>query len=195
MRRSIGIVASSLGAAVLLASPAVAQSDPEPPGRHCVTEAITSAESRSGVLSDLECFSTFTEAISAATGGEITNAPADPAEAMADPALGQRLGTLANDYILSVEYQHTNHWGQSLTVRGSRPCTAFDRSSPEFFVPSLAGTWWNDRISSFWTPADSGNCRVRHFQLANYRGAYTAFQTTEPSMGNMNDRTSSLQYT
>lgn len=194
MRKFPKMFAGSFGVALLFASPAGAQSVTETQGRHCVAEAVTSAEIASGVAAEVECFSTFTEAMSEATGGEVTNAPGDPEEAMADSALGHRLGTLANDYILSVEYQHSNHWGASLTIRGSRPCTSFDRSTPEFFVPSLS-SWWNDRISSFWTPADSGNCRVRHFTHANYQGSWTAWQTTAASMPYMNDQTSSLQYT
>ncbi|WUI03903.1 hypothetical protein OHR68_19575 [Spirillospora sp. NBC_00431] len=90
-----------------------AQAKPSPPSghqqaakRHCVVNLSNRGKTT--------CYDGFRKAITAASGGRITNAPDNPAAAMADPGFIARINALPaakkrtgfSEIVLSIEYEH-----------------------------------------------------------------------------------------
>ncbi|MET7622638.1 hypothetical protein [Streptomyces sp. NPDC005408] len=166
-------------------------------GRHCVV--------RLSQGNQMSCFATFSAAIAAATGGKVTNAPADPGSAMADPAFAAQLdesaakrpssaprstATTPGNTVIGIEYEHIGFAGSTFVLTSDYGCTPdLDYAEWEY---TFWRTSWSDRISSFRTYA---GCRANHFDGPFYDGAQTGYQVSQYYIGEpMNDRTTSIRW-
>ncbi len=146
------------------------------------------------------CYSTFTEAIAKATGGRVTDAPPDSADAAKDPDLTARLNapvskdkySVTADVLIGIEYYNIGYANPDYIFVAPWGCDS-NKTYAEFWF-DLWGDWgWNDEISSFRT---FSGCMVKHWDLTGYRGDSTPWQYDQYYIGDwMNDRTSSLQWT
>jgi hypothetical protein len=133
------------------------------------------------------CFGTFTEAISYASGGVVTDAPAKATSSKALTAKIEAANTAALNphaaqaapLIIGVEYSDPNFAGWTLTLSGTVTCTGptgdIDYSLD---LPSVA---W-DQISSF---TNFNICFTDHYFLQNFvlpRTGFVSDRTTMPSM-------------
>ncbi|MET9735612.1 hypothetical protein ABZZ79_34800 [Streptomyces sp. NPDC006458] len=208
VRRAARLLAVAGIVAAGLAAPASAHGDSAPAGRgapqpkagrHCVVHL-----SRADQVS---CFSSFTAAISSATGGKITDAPADARSALNDPRFAARLDETAAKHpsstasstrptaaqgstVIGIEYWHIGWAGSTYVLSADYGCTtALDGPEWEF---SFWRAPWSDNISSFRTYA---NCYADHFDGPFYTGDHTGYQYGQYYIGEfMNDRTSSIQW-
>jgi hypothetical protein len=151
------IVACGLGLALVPAAAAQAAT----PGRHCVVSVSPGAA--------MTCYASFTTAISAATGGRVTDAPNDAKAALTDEKLATKLNklggpasaertTAANNIVISIEYASSGFSGSSLIVNASHTCDDF--TNPVEFTMNSMPSGWNDEIESFRAYA---NCAAQHF--------------------------------
>lgn len=201
LTRRLSIAGMMLLALTASALPAPNTAAASPPtGRHCVVKAA-----RPG-LSDPAgetCYRTFTEAVAAATGGRIADAPADSTVAFHDRDLQKRLnattgnrkhpvtaGRAATGYVLiGIEYEHIGLGGRSRLFYADAPCTTTTDDADWGFA-DLRRTDFNDTISSFLT---YNNCWVDHYEHIWYGGDHTGYQPSQYYVGDwMNDRTSAL---
>ncbi|TDB81360.1 hypothetical protein E1264_32835 [Actinomadura sp. KC216] len=147
----------------------------------------------------MTCYDTFTQAVTDATNGKITNAPRDAATAVASKTFNDRINAVAQvkgrsaagaaATVIEISFEHRDAGGSSLTWETSSGCN--DSGGVEWQVGNVSG-WWNDRISSFRTYA---RCQGKHWEHSNFRGASTGFWNSTSYIGNaMNDRTSSIQW-
>ncbi|GII92045.1 hypothetical protein [Sinosporangium siamense] len=200
-KRSLAWLASAaaLTTAALTAPVPASAAEPGTPaeGDHCVVNLSKNNKTT--------CFGSFTAAIAAATGGAITNAPADPAEAVNDAAFNAQLkpsgkGESAADagassarrqQVIGIEYQHSNHQGASYTFTGNRNCTG-PTTDVDFWFAFPGGSPWHDIISSF---RNYSNCFTAHYEHSNFTGRSTPYQDDRDYIGDyLNDRTSSLRW-
>lgn len=164
----------------------------EPP-RHCVVN-VADDKART------KCFGSFRTAIANATGGQVTDAPADPQTAMNDSGFAARLNALrpraasgsvapAASVVLSIEWQDGDFEDSSLTFTAPSGCS-ITLNDVDWQVASLPpGS--DDEISSY--RAFSG-CLVKHFEHANFGGASIGFDGDRVDMGELDDKTSSIQW-
>src|SRR5262249_17114350 len=157
---------------------------------HCVTSLTKPGNPTT-------CYDTFTAAIAAATGGQITDAPADPGVAMKDKGLLERLNatgvkksTGANQPIADVpiitlfcaeDFERCVIGGNSITYTG-RPC---DNSvfPVEWQVPYV-GDDWNDWSESF---RGFNNCWGKIFKDRDFGGEFKNFAPERASFGDLED--------
>jgi hypothetical protein len=135
-----------------------------------------------------QCFATFTEAIAAATDGAITDAPAQPAQAVADPAFAQRLDAVASSAVLGISWANINYSGSSVTWTASFGC---DDSVDVDWQVSNVGSTWNDRISS---AQSFSHCQSKYWENAGFTGQSTAWFTSASTFGTMNDKATSIKF-
>ncbi|XVS63042.1 hypothetical protein ACQPYE_33010 [Actinosynnema sp. CA-299493] len=151
-RITVGLATLALGLAWVAAPTASASADKPVAAAAEATNCTISAETKA-----VKCFSTATEAISFATNGQVTDAPRDMGEAIADPKVKQQINTPdvgATAVVIGIQYYLSNYGSHSLTVSGAGSCTtALD--TVEYYVaplPNLApsgGINWNNNIRSF----------------------------------------------
>ncbi|SNT50183.1 hypothetical protein SAMN05421812_107291 [Asanoa hainanensis] len=158
IKRQLAIGAGVL--ASLLLAPTAAHAAPA--GKHCVVSASTGAA--------MVCYSSFRTAISNASGGRVTDAPADAKVALNDQKFAKKLDDLpsarsnaptaaaASNIIISIEYTGEDFGGSSLTVTGTHACD--NALSPVEFTLASMPSGWNDDIESFRAFA---NCAAKHF--------------------------------
>lgn len=151
---------------------------------HCVIKlrpGINKAAARS-------CFGTFTEALSYASGGAVTDAPAEATSSKALTAKIEAANTAALNpqaaqaapLIIGVEYSDPNFAGWTLTMSGSVSCTGSTGDVDySLDLPSVA---W-DQISSF---TNFNICFTDHYYLQNFALPRTGFQRTLPVIPSMN---------
>lgn len=161
---------------------------------HCIAAAVATpigeppAKATSAV--PLQCFATFSEAIFAATNGRV-RLPASATPATVNERTlnsGAGLAT-SSDFVIAIEYQDSNHGGNSLIVPSSVTCDGFDLS-----YASLSPFGWNDKISSAF--AFSGCNNSFHYEHDNFGGAvFNCFTNCDNLGAAMNDRTSSILWT
>jgi hypothetical protein len=164
--------------------------------RHCV----------SGPSDEVQCFATFTEAIALATGGRITDAPADARAALDDPAFADRineplLGGIHPDttYVIGIDYIDANYGGNTWVWYRTTPCDGnlgtIDYSIPNLNAEPYSEYGFNDSISSFHSYA---NCQTVLYADWYYEGAATNGGAPIVDMsyvGNaMNDQASSIRW-
>jgi hypothetical protein len=181
----------SLLAALLLAPLALSPAAADPPDSggsspaawHCVHNLSDGVE---------QCFATFTEAIAVATGGAVTDAPADSTTAAADPAFAQRMSAssaaTAAAAVLGISYVNSYYGGSSKVWQGSYGC---DSSLDVDWQVANVGSTWNDRISS---AQSYSSCQSKYWEHAYYAGASTSWFISAGSFGTMNDRATSIQF-
>lgn len=149
--------------------------------------------------SETKCFTNFRDAISYATEGHVNDAPLTGAEAIRDPSFRQKVGmgyellthnnnTSGSGQILSIEYEHRDFRGNTVTYRGAGGC---DRDKGIEYALGSVGAHWNDQFSSY---ATANRCQVKHWEHINQGGASTQWSNGDDAMGAMNDETSSLRW-
>lgn len=144
--------------------------DPEPgdpAARHCVSSPAGPAT----------CYATFTEAISAATGGQITDAPADPGAVLDDKQFVKRINEVGHQrtvganipsdgpFVIGISYIDGNYHGKTWIWNTPTPCDG-DPATLEYWVPNLntspySDSDFNDNISSFHS---FNNCQTVLYQ-------------------------------
>lgn len=174
---------------------------------HCVISATDKSS---------KCYSSFTDAIAAATGGQILDAPADARLAIRDEAFVARINEVAaahgpkeaasvvvhagasNDtagpeavhpdttVVLAINYLDLNFSGSTLTFTAPTGC-AWNHS----YSWSNLGSAWNDQISSF---RAFSNCNERLWVDANFGGNFEDGTSVSYVGDWMNDRGSSVQF-
>jgi hypothetical protein len=182
---------------------AVDAADPTPEtssklGQHCVQDLETQAVS---------CFASFPEAISAATGGRITDAPADAHAAALDEAFAARVNALAagstdrrrdgradvaprTTLVVAVQYEDADWQGASYTYTSTFGCDT-NKATVEHQV-TVMPSGWNDEISSF--RAFSGCVEVL-YESGNFSGAQTQPAASWAYVGDaMNDQASTIRW-
>jgi hypothetical protein len=202
-RTLAGLILSASGLALATVATAPAHAAPAAtPAKHCVTSVDTGRTS---------CYATFTLAIRAATGGRVTDAPADPSDAADNSAFAAKLnaageraaqanvlraavGTAASsDTVISIEYldRDKDETGGDQVWTASKGCPDSNGNDVDHSYGDVG--WTDNKITSFQGYA---NCAVTHFDGYNSTGANIG-----PSFGMnylgaaMDNRTSSLEWT
>ena len=214
-RKRAGSVAVVLAFALIgaaLTAPAASARPVAPSGATSTNNCVVALTPGKAKAASTNCYANFTEAISAASGGAIANAPANAADAVQDPNFRSQLDTSAgrlsgkaaaapgvySGYVLSIEYDLANYGGISLIFTGTAPCTAsLGNVDYQYTIPSTS--FWRDRISSFQTFSNAV-CWVDHFYNYNYglpHTGYTSSRASLPTLAgvNFNNNTRSLRWT
>lgn len=167
----------------MAATPASAKPSPTlhaGPTGHCVVALAHGSPTPDATT----CFATFTEAISSATHGRVTDAPASPATATNDLGFRERIAAanqaaasepIAQAVILSIEYEGAPPPGAwSLTFTAANQCSAsFADTDYQYSLPQA---YW-DQISSFVT----SYCYVDHYYWQNYGLPRTGYHFCVPA--------------
>jgi hypothetical protein len=119
--------------------------------QHCALDVRTGGQS---------CFGTFTEAVAYASGGAISDVPADPRAAAGDRRLRAEAARARPDVVLGTFFTERGYGGDSLTVHGSPAC-AKDR-------PVNLNDEWKNQVSSILPWA--ANCRIWLFTAPGLTG-------------------------
>jgi hypothetical protein len=172
-------------------------------GLHCVTDL-------SKPTTPATCYDTFTAATAAATGGQITDAPADPQVAMNDQRLLARMnagdGKKSGDkksaapapaagvsVPVGTIFYYTRFRGSSLTYTAPHGCDD-DLFPSSGLYRTLAPTG----MTTSSQPGATINCGIRVFEHRDFRGNHTyAFDYSYPDLDlyGLEDEGSSLQFT
>ncbi len=131
------------------------------------------------------CYSTFSAAIRAATGGKV-RLPATATPASVTPKMIDAWNAApATTFILSIDYKDANFMGGSFTWTQTSDCGNFQAAS---MPPG-----WNDVISSLVT---STNCANSLYQNVNFGGMRldVSKNTSRSGIGSFNDLTSSQKW-
>jgi hypothetical protein len=183
----IGLMAVSGGAAQAATTDGASRV-PNSASRHCVL--------RLSEENSVQCFQTFSAAISNATGGRVTSAPNDPQAALSSKSLTNKINaaptlqTLASGYVIGVLYEHINYGGATFTVTAGQPCTG--PLEDEYYIPSLVPYGWNDVVSSF---RSYNNCWTKLFEHEWLGGAAYGYTPYSSWVGSyFNDLTTSVRW-
>jgi hypothetical protein len=212
MMKMIGIERALL--TILLCTGACAV---EPDGDPSIGDpALTSCVSKIG--GDAACYATFTEAMAAATGGQISNAASDPELAFADGTLDARINALWHDrvtkgdanatptpgmggnIVIGIVYNDANFHGKNWVFIATSGCTLLREAS--WAVQNLNASPYtvssmNDNISSVKSFADCGTVLYEDWKLnaENPSAGSTLLVETSSYVGDaMNDRASSIAW-
>lgn len=199
MRKATALAGiATLGISGLLSVPSASAAPPSaasPSAQHCVGSRSTGAQ---------QCYATFTEAISTATHGAVTSAPAQVPDAAGKAALdrqiqqaqtralGNKAGrdAAAGEVIQGTFFDNRDFGGASFTVTGAGLCDGSDGViNYEFTFP---GDWFN-RISSVQPWA---SCKIWLYPDANLTGDRDGpFTANTGWIGEfMDDRTDSVGF-
>lgn len=201
---AITFVAVCLQAPVASAAPS-AQTETLPV-RACVATLTGSSAMLPSVQSSVagfRCFTSFSAAISHATGGRVTlaadaqrvdreqieraNAQLASADASASASAAAPKPTGA---VLGIEYVHRNYDGNALVLSASSGPGCY--SGTTYGFPNMALYGFDNKISS---AEMFSNCIGKHFQGASYSGKHYYCDAARcPDFGGMNDRTSSVRF-
>jgi len=180
---TLSLLAALLLSPLALPPAAAAPDGPSSGARHCVHNLSDGTE---------QCFATFTEAIAVATGGAVTDAPADSAKAAGDPAFAQRMDASSNvvaaSAVLGISYIDAGYSGASRVWQASYGC---DSSLDVDWQISNVGSTWNDKISS---ARSYSSCQSKYWEHAGFVGASTSWFIDSSYFGSMNDRATSIQF-
>ena len=173
----VSVALAALGTA-FAAAPAQAAAAERP--RHCVANVANPS-------APVRCYDNFTTAIAKATGGRVTDAPADVRAALRDTDLLARLDatagkgldakaahrdptTLAADVLISIEYWDSDFEGSTYTWTAPWGCTT-TTGDTDWSAATLVSNW-NDEIGSY---RGFSNCWVKHFEHIHFGGLCEAF--------------------
>ncbi|AVT33658.1 hypothetical protein C6361_34165 [Plantactinospora sp. BC1] len=183
----------ALALAVPAAAPAQAAEQAKPVTQ-CVLDVSVAAPNP-------VCFASFSEAVARATGGRISNAPADGNAALRDSAFRARLEAsntrggkpsgsraAAADIVIGIEYEDSDFEDSRLLVTATSGCTS---AETDWLMATLPAGW-NDQIGSYQTFA---NCLAKHYEHINFTGVSTAYDAGQADMGWMDDEASSITWT
>lgn len=151
-------------------------------GQNCVAQAEPAGSTATPTAT---CYSSFSAAIRAATGGRVSlPATARPSSVTKKMIDGWNAGP-AVSFVLSVDYRDANFGGGSLTWTQSTDCGKFQAAS----MPS----GWNDAVSSVITSTDCANTL---YQNNNFGGMTVDISknTARSGLGTFNDLTSSEKW-
>lgn len=156
--------------------------------RHCTAEI----DKQGSEPKNVRCFSTFAEAITAATKGRVRLEPSVQPGDLTDAMLVQNESltgdvTAQSDAVIGIDYQDSGFRGNTYTWTGSDANGC--RNGSTYAVPSMPNNWDN-KVSS--ARGFTGCQSFIHYQDQNYGGA--SINCACSSMGIMNDRTSSEQW-
>jgi hypothetical protein len=163
--------------------------------RHCV-QSLTEPDTRA------VCYDNFAEAMAAATGGQIADAPPEVRDAMNDPGLLEKLNrtgekkdapataSARDRLVVAILFSDHNFQGSTLTFFRNRACTTettdIDHSS------AYVGDDWNDEGMSIRV---FNNCFARLWEHRDFQGAMLDFAGDRSDFGAlMDEEVSSLQF-
>jgi hypothetical protein len=157
------------------------------PGQHCVVEIdpLRPGE-RASNMRPVGCFATFSEAIAAATGGEVqlpTNV--GPAEVTAE-----MLAPAQSNIVIGIDYIYSNFQGNSLVWKTAHTPGCSDGST--FETPNMP-SGWNDVVSS--ARSYAGCNHYYHYEHTYWTGAVRDCGGSCATMGVMDNATSSERWT
>jgi hypothetical protein len=146
---------------------------------HCVVEVVGTQPTGEFILSDPVCFAAFSDAVAAASDGQIELPKGSTGSIVFRNADTARA---LSSFTLGIHYDGFNGSGSSISVVGS----------------SCTGGWWNtpsswrNRISSTY----NGCARLRHYDNPNKSGSYqdTYGAGTTDNLGSLNNRAESVSY-
>jgi hypothetical protein len=164
-----------------LAQPAIAAM-PEPgqgAESHCVIDVIGELSDGEFIVSEPRCYSTFAEAVTDASNGQMGVSPDTRGAALFGD---EQLAVTYSTFTLGTHFDGANGSGSSISVVGS----------------SCGGGYWNtgsswaNRISSTW----NGCGRLRHYDNPAKGGLAenTYGAGTTDNLGTLNNRTESVSY-
>jgi hypothetical protein len=213
MRNRFSLWISSAVMLITLSGTTVAFAEPQQPegaAQHCVGHAMAISEEKTPMArlgppvflplvgnatsgddtAAIECYSTFAEAIYAATGGVII--AADAAPDTVDAAMIN--APAATSTVIGIMYQDENKGGASYTW--TQPNTVGCSTGIAYAAPKPPTSFWNDRVSS--AVAFGGCERWYFYENTNYGGAAlvctSSSCTGSGSMGIMSDDSSSWRW-
>lgn len=165
-------------------------------GAHCVQQVMGPGQS---VPTPPHCFATYADSVAYTTGGRVrlaTSAVFDPNPT--DAAAVQRQAQIATAEVanavhtLSIEYHDSNYGGSTYQFTAGGDCIG------EIYAWSSMPSGWNDVISS---SRAYSSCRAIHYDTSGATPSYvppgaqiSCTLTSCPTMGSMNDHTSSLRF-
>ncbi|MFI5736334.1 hypothetical protein ACIA49_39835 [Kribbella sp. NPDC051587] len=175
MRAIAGV--ATLALAGVVAPPAQAAA---PPGEHCVQNLQTG---------QTQCFGTFTAAISDATHGKVTTAPATVPDRTGRAALNKSIQA-SGEVIQGTFFDNRDYGGASWTVVGAGLCDGSD-GVINYQTNTIDG--WADRISSVQPWA---NCKIWLYPEPDLNGDRDGpFTQNTAWVGSMmDDRTKSVGF-
>jgi hypothetical protein len=168
--------------------------------RHCVTDL-------SKPNTPATCYDTFTAAIAAATGGRITDAPADSRVAMNDERLLARVYNTGDTRKEKIQTDDKKKGGIQPRIFGIIGTifyqSDFESSSATWSAESCDDTtsidWqvayvgddWNDDFES---ARGGNNCQMKVFEHRDFQGASSPWFWESAWLGVLQDEGSSLQF-
>lgn len=187
--------AAAIAAAIALvaAVPTIA-AEPEPAGGpHCAVELTQPAGGGPAMIKSEQCFATFAEALVLATAGRAKVAPdVVPADLTADivgvPQAVTGDAVLLSRWTLGYDFKAPNYGPESRTyfVDGANPPCS---NGVRWEIDNL-DLGWSNSISS--AQGWSGCNHFMHYDLPNQQGAVWPCVPNCPTMGAMDNRTTSL---
>jgi len=151
-------------------------------GQNCVAQAEPAG---SMVTPTATCYSSFSAAIRAATGGRVVLPASAKPSSVTPKDIDAWNAAPATVFVLSIDYKDANFGPPSLTWTQSSDCGKFQAAS----MPS----GWNDVISSLVTGT---NCANSLYQNVNFGGMRLDISknTARSGIGSFNDLTSSQKW-
>lgn len=197
--RTLALASVALAAAGItaVATPAQAAEEKEV---HCVGQLSAST-------AKVSCYDSFTVAIAEATGGRVTDAPADAAKVINDPAFAAKLdgSSLAltkgsgkapdqagiQSVVIEIDYDYTWCCTSTFTWTAPEGCETNPLGTVKYEVPDLTAYGWNDRINAF---NNYSLCYSKHYEHAWFAGAYLGWEYGNHSLGVLDGEISSIQW-
>ena len=151
-------------------------------GQDCVAQAEPAG---SVATPTATCYSSFSAAISAATGGRVHLPAATTPASVTSQMIDAWNAVPSTSFVLSVDYKDADFSGGSLTWTQSTNCGKFQAAG----MPS----GWNDVLSSLVT---SAGCANTLYQNANFGGMTVSISrnTARSGLGSFNDLTTSQKW-
>jgi hypothetical protein len=182
-RRLVIVALIAVAAGSLLALPAQGRA-----GRHCAYRLVTIERHGSVNVTRPEligCYSTFSQSISAATGGAVRVRETMTPQELTDADL--QAGTSAADVIIGVEYLQTSYGGDSTNYAATATCSATN-----IWEWNYVGDQLNDRFSS---GKGFGGCdHNKKFAAADFGGDVLTCTPNCANYGTLSNEVSSLRY-
>ncbi|QFY08028.1 hypothetical protein GBF35_16280 [Nonomuraea phyllanthi] len=166
-----------------------------PDGSFCVVHMVKKTEPK--LSTKPVCYDTATEALKDASGGAITDVPADgkglgspefvaKIKAHNDSVARIRATGARAEYIIGAVFQLEWYEGESLFISGPTTCPVGD----VYYDTDFTGTWWDNRTSS---AQSYYQCYGLLWQFT-FSGQYYHVQGSTPLLGDFDNRTSSVEF-
>lgn len=182
-RRLVIVALIAVAAGSLFALPAQGRT-----GRHCAYRLVTMERHGSVNVTQPEligCYTTFSQSVSAATGGAVRVRDTMTPQQLTDGDL--QAGTSAADVVIGLEYVQTGYGGSSQSYSAPTTC-----SSNNIYDLNYVGDEWNDRFSS---GKGFGGCdHNKKFQAADFGGGVVTCTPNCMNYGTLSDEVSSLRW-